>query len=83
MAGDYELKNNIIHLRFESKSSLRSKTGIPSSSIPCRFCKLRNPCKVIALVHLGYYHLSCITHNLVFKSKNCISFEKLSSSIKP
>ena len=83
MVGDYELKDNIIHLRFESKSSSRSKTRIPSSSTSCRLCKLRNTCKVIALVHLGYYHLSCITHNLVFKSKNCISFEELSLSIKP
>ena len=47
------------------------------------FCKLRNLCKVIALVHLGYYHLSCIICNSVFKTKNCISFENLSSSIKP
>ena len=41
-----------------------------------------HPCKVIALVHLGYYHLSCIIHYLVFKSKNCIYFENSSTSIK-
>ena len=29
---------------------------------------IRNPCEVIALVHLGYYHLSFITYNSVFIS---------------
>ena len=30
---------------------------------------------VNALVHLGYHHLSCITHKLGFQILNCISLK--------
>ena len=54
MACDYELQDSIIHLRFESKSSSKSKENRDFKfKHHMRLCNVKNPCKEIALVYLG------------------------------
>ena len=75
MESDYKLNNrSFIHDLNQNQVQEVKKTRIPSASIIKRLCNHRNPCKAIALVHPGSYHLSCITYNLVFNSKSAYIF---------